>query len=96
MTFGTILPTNKSGRINDWYARSVTEMKQSVAEKQGLTSFRTENDGLEIRYWKTPSLYAIVGRELPIPQGTWVIEFCLFLGKPYIDVIHVGVFQITG
>jgi len=35
-----------------------------------------------------------VGRRVPLPQGTWVIEFELFLGKPIINVSHVGPYQL--
>ena len=30
-----------------------------------------------------------------MPEGTWVVTFELFLGKPFIDVHYVGVSQLT-
>lgn len=36
-----------------------------------------------------------VGKDTPgLPEGTWVVEFDLFLGKPYITVHYVGVPQL--
>ena len=31
-----------------------------------------------------------VGERMALPQGTWVVSFKLFLGKPFISVHHVG------
>jgi len=35
-----------------------------------------------------------IGSRYPMPQGAWVVEFELFLGKPIINVHHVGPFQL--
>jgi len=35
-----------------------------------------------------------IGRKVPIPQGAWVVEFELFLGKPIINVHHAGAYQL--
>ena len=37
-----------------------------------------------------------IGKQIPIPQGAWVVEFELFLGKPFIHVHHVGLIQVGG
>lgn len=38
----------------------------------------------------------LVGKDTPgIPEGTWVVEFELFLGKPFITAHYVGVPQLT-
>jgi len=31
-----------------------------------------------------------VGQRMPLPPGTWVVEYKLFLGKPFINVYNVG------
>ena len=31
-----------------------------------------------------------VGERMALPQGTWIVSFKLFLGKPFISVHHVG------
>jgi hypothetical protein len=36
-----------------------------------------------------------IGRRIEVPQGSWIIEFRLFLGKPIIGVHHVGLHQIA-
>ena len=35
-----------------------------------------------------------IGQRYPVPQGAWVVEFELFLGKPIIDVHHVGPYSL--
>ena len=35
-----------------------------------------------------------IGRRVEIPQGGWVVGFELFLGKPIINVHHVGNYQL--
>ena len=36
-----------------------------------------------------------IGYWFSLPQGSWVVRFALFLGKPIIDVHHVGLFQLA-
>ena len=36
-----------------------------------------------------------IGAEYGLPQGSWVVEFELFLGKPVIYVHHVGPYQLS-
>ena len=36
-----------------------------------------------------------IGDRYPMEQGTWVVEFELFLGKPIIHVHHVGPYQLS-
>ncbi len=39
----------------------------------------------------------LVGKDTPgLPEGTWVVEFELFLGHPYITAHYVGQMQLTG
>ena len=35
-----------------------------------------------------------VGQRIPMPAGAWVVEFELFLGKPFVNVHHFGTFQL--
>ena len=35
-----------------------------------------------------------IGEKYPLPEGSWVVRFVLFLGKPIIDVHHIGVYQL--
>lgn len=38
----------------------------------------------------------LVGKDTPgIPEGTWIVEFELFLGKPFITAHYVGVPQLS-
>jgi hypothetical protein len=37
-----------------------------------------------------------VGKRIPLPKGTWIVEFELFLGKPFIRVLHVGEYIPAG
>lgn len=32
-----------------------------------------------------------VAQRIQVPPGTWIVEFKLFLGKPFIDLYHVAV-----
>ena len=36
-----------------------------------------------------------IGRRIEVPQGSWIVEFELFCGKPIINVHHVGAFQLA-
>ena len=35
-----------------------------------------------------------VGRRLPVPQGTWIVAFEIFCGKPFINVHHIELYQL--
>lgn len=37
-----------------------------------------------------------IGYAPPFPQGTWIVEFQLFLGTPYIRVYHIGLVALGG
>lgn len=36
-----------------------------------------------------------IGQRYGMPQGSWVVEFGLFLGKPVIAVHHIGPYQLS-
>lgn len=75
-----------------------------LAEGARYTAF--DKDGREmdtVRMQSEHSLHAgggwqshQVGKRLPVPQGAWVLEFELFLGKPFIHIHHVGPYLLGG
>jgi hypothetical protein len=64
-TLGTILPTKKSMELGDALYLQDLAKKRDAAKKYGLTKLgcTTPGDfGDELKYWKTPTLYAIISR----------------------------------
>ena len=72
--------------------------KLYLAEGARYTAF--DSDGEEMSTVKMQSEHSLhagggwqshqVGQRFPVPQGAWVLEFEIFLGKPFINVHHVG------
>jgi hypothetical protein len=62
---GCVLPTRKSLAINDSYAKNLAENQRKVAEAE-LSEFPSRYIHGETRYYKTPTIWAIVGRDLTV------------------------------
>ena len=59
--------------------------KVSTTAMIGEHTIGAANDGMNY----------LVGKDTPgLPEGTWVVEFQLFLGKPFITAHYVGLAQI--
>ena len=61
---GTILPTNASNVTNATYAKRQTAGKRETARRLNLDSLPQTTSGLEKRYWKSSSIYAVIGRDM--------------------------------
>ena len=60
--------------------------KVRTAAMIGEHSIGASNDGMNY----------LVGKDTPgLPEGTWVVEFELFLGKPFITAHYVGLAQLA-
>jgi len=64
-TIGTILPTAKSLKINDQYAKDLATRQQTVANRK-LSNCDKQLVGGEVRYYSASDRYAIVGRDLKV------------------------------
>jgi hypothetical protein len=64
-SLGTILPTKKSLKNEDDYALHLAKEKVKVASKK-LFGCKAKRLGNEVRYYKTPSLYAVVSSTFKI------------------------------
>lgn len=62
MKLGTILPTAKSLKCNDRYAKRVANEKEKIASAQ-LRGCDRRVIGGEVRYYDTTDQYAIVSRQ---------------------------------
>ena len=65
-TLGTILPTKESFAISKKHYETTVRAKEISAIKNGLAEFKQSLHGTEVRYWETPSLYAVIGRDLVV------------------------------
>jgi hypothetical protein len=64
-SLGTILPTKKSLKNSDDYALNLALEKGIFAAKH-LSGCKAKSLGNEVRYYKTPSLYAVVSSSLKV------------------------------
>ena len=61
---GTILPTIRSVESTANYAKRQTVGKRETARRLNLDSLPQTTSGLEKRYWKSSSIYAVIGRDM--------------------------------
>ena len=59
---GTILPTAKSLRLSDEYAKRDTAMRETIASRE-LKGCERRVVGGEVRYYDTTNQYAVVSRQ---------------------------------
>jgi len=62
---GTVLPTKKTTAINNTHALSTAKKQKAVAEKE-LSGLTTRFVRGEMRYYKTETVWAIVGRDFQV------------------------------
>lgn len=62
---GTVLPTAKSLKASDRYAKDVATRQQTVGRSE-LAGCEQRTVGGEVRYYTTSDRYAIVGRDLTV------------------------------
>jgi len=62
MKLGSILPTKESVKCNVDFAARNTMEKKKAAYRAGLYGGRIQ--GGELRYYETPAIYAIIGRNM--------------------------------
>lgn len=74
-----------------------------LAEATSYYGWRSNHEPFTLRMQSQASLHAggqaqshQIGRRIPVPEGSWIVEFELFLGKPILNVHHVGPYQLEG
>ena len=75
--------------------------KLYLAEGETYTCFDGKGREFTLRMQSQHSFHAgghkmshRIGDQHSLPEGSWVVRFVLFCGKPYIDVYHVGLRQL--
>ena len=89
-------------RMCDLYIQS-PGWQLMLSEATTYHGYRDNAEPFTLRMQSQSSLHAggpkqshQIGRKIEVPQGSWIVEFELFCGKPIINVHHVGPYQIAG
>ncbi len=61
-TLGTILPTAKTLRLADQYAKELAELKRDTAKRHGLDLLDVRQEQGETRYYDGPNRYAVASK----------------------------------